>query len=281
MGRFPARGALVIALIGAISLPALAAETQTASTRGSFRYTLRIGAANYLFVGGHEFHGEVVCTWAEGDTLRIEGIPALPERLPPAAASESGDSNEVYGDVPYVRRLVSEGSTWNEAVDKYNHQRDEVDKTIWRVYWGARRQSGSRDVAAKAALDSLDRSLIDPSVEPTAGKSGIRLKWMGLPWTGEIGFGDGPPPTDSSVATPKGVSEKMARGFVQQLSAELGMRGPLMVEVLGSGQIILSGAHVQEALSQIRAALNGEATSGPLGDRELKAIVDARRGGAR
>ncbi len=242
--------------------------------------TIKIAPGNYLFVAGHEFHGEVVCTWAAGDTLRIEGIPVLPRRIPPFTLSETR-LEEIYGKVPYVLDLVQKGTTWHEAVDQYHQETRKVELTARRVYWRVRETSGSGKLASQAVLDSLDRSLIDPSVEPTAGYSEISFKWAGLPGTGSFLFGSTPPPPDSLRGRPWTLTEKRASEFLSTLAMDLGNDpGPVMI-VLAPGGLTLVGKAVEKALSQIEAAEKGESAKGPLHDKEMEAIIAVRRGEAK
>jgi hypothetical protein len=272
-----------------------------------FPYTVEIAPGNYLFVDGHEFHGEVVCTWEPGDSVRIEGIPVLPSRPVPRRERSEAELMEKYGDdafmlecigrgmtwkealrekelrrrhsgVPFVEKEVDKGATWHEAVNAYNREVDKVIDGVDMAYWEALVAGGSKTEAMQAALDSLDRSLLDPAAEVKASESGMSIQFEGRPGRISFFFPDKPPWEMPTLEELQRVTPKKAQGLARSLARTMkGYTGTWMVVISSQvGEMTFAGRAVSKALKQIEEGEKGRLTTGPLPERELKLILSVR-----
>jgi len=246
-----------------------------------FEYTLTIGPGNYLFIYGHEFHGDVICTLEPGDSLRIGGLPVLPRRLQQPKEISDDDVRAVFGKVPFMQERVREGETWQRAYYAYERRQVEMEQSANRAYLREMGRTGSRELAEKAALDSLDRSLLDPMSKPEVARGMLTVKLQGLGFRQSVPLGIEPDSTPQ-VKRPKVATPAKAREFLEQLSRSVGPEaGSGWMEVLTNGDLILAGKSVPKALKQIEEGEKGNITTGPLNPHELEGILAARRGGAK
>jgi hypothetical protein len=250
------------------------------SQSAEFRYTLTIAPGNYLFVYGHEFHGDVACTLEPGDSLRIGGLPVLPRRPEVAIEISEERMREVYGQVPFMQERVRQGDSWHQAYDAYDRRETEMVQSADRAYRGEMGRTGSPELAGKAALDSLDRSLLDPTSEPEVIRGTLRVKMQGLAFWTSFPLGIKPSSTPPAKQ-PEVVTPEKAMGFLRKISITLGPEaGSGWMEVLTGGDTILAGASVPKALKQIEEGEKGNLTTGPLNRKELEGILAVRRGAA-
>jgi hypothetical protein len=271
-----------------------------------FPYTLEIAPGNYLFVDGHEFHGEVVCTWEAGDSVRIEGIPVLPSRPAPRRERSESELMEKYGDDafmlervgegmtwsgalrekelwksyrsnPYISGRVDEGMTWDEAVGEYFRRLEETGDLANRAYWKVLEATGSKERAAAAALDSLDRTLLDPTFEPEVATTGMALRFVGQEEL-KMAFTYKPPWEMPTLEELQRVTPKKAQGLARSLALTLGRQEGTWMKVISSqvGKMTFAGRAVSKALKQIEEGEKGRLTTGPLPERELKLILSVR-----
>lgn len=267
-----------------------------------FPYEIEIAPQNVLFVDGYEFHGKVTCTWEPGDSLRIEGIPILPRRPRPRELYPSEERvqkkwanepfvrqcvekgmtwheavreyelSERYGQVPFVKQLVEQGRTWAAAVHEYNKRIEEITSASNRAYWKVLLSTGSKELAAQAALDSLERTFVDPSFEPKASAYGMVVKFQGYPVPHSIAFSEKPPWEMPSLEELQRVTRKKASDVARRLQRYLSQTGTQALMV-GSGHLELGGGVVEEAMRQIEEGRKGRLVEGPLDERELKLIL--------
>jgi hypothetical protein len=271
-----------------------------------FPYTVEIAPGNYLFVDGHEFHGEVVCTWEAGDSVRIEGIPVLPSRPVPRRERSESELMEKYGDdafmlervgegmmwkealrekelmqryrgVPFVEKEVDKGATWHEAVNAYNREVDKVIDGVDMAYWEALVAGGSKTEAMQAALDSLDRSLLDPAAEVKASESGMSIQFEGRPGRISFFFPDKPPWEMPTLEELQRVTPKKASYIIRSISSCTSQtRTACMQLVSRTAHISLYGGSVTKAVKQIAESKGGTISDGPIPEREMKRILSAR-----
>ena len=269
---------MFILLCAAVLLPGCGGDRNQSE---EVRYTLTIAPGNYLFIYGHEFHGDVVCTLQPGDSLRIGGLPVLPRRLPPPRVFSDTELREAFGRVPFVQQRLRDGDTWTEASETYWQRVMEMDRSAERVYRREVGRSVSREFAAKAALDSLDRSLVDPAVKPevTGGEITLSLEGLYGPHHIELGRAPSSAPTTKQ---PEAVAPEKTMKLLEGISGRLGggPKGVWMVVMTHSDRI-LSGAEVARALNQLEAEARGDSASGPLSPYELQGILAVRRGAAK
>jgi hypothetical protein len=241
--------------------------------------TIKIAPGNYLFVAGHEFHGEVACTWQEGDTLCIEGIPVLPPRPTPFVLSEER-SKELYAAIPYVQDLVKSGMSWQEAAHQYSEKVDAMARSVPRAYQNALEATGSKEAARQKALASLDRSLLDPSVEPEANAQELVVKLAGCPSKMHLGFGHDRA-GDATHGAAWRLTNARASSEVSSLAQSLGREGVPVVVVLLPGDDRLYGKDAQKALAQIEQAAKGQPAPGLLSEEQIQLILSAEQGRAK
>jgi hypothetical protein len=271
-----------------------------------FPHTIEIAPGNYLFVDGHEFHGEVVCTWEPGDSVRIEGIPVLPSRPMPRKEPSEAELMGKYGDDafmlervdggmtwkealrekelwksyrwnPYISERVDEGMTWDEAVGEYFRRMEETGDLANRAYWKVLEATGSKEKAAAAALDSLDRTVLDPSFEPRVATTGMALRFVGQEEL-QMAFTYKPPWEMPTLEELRKVTPKKARGLARSVARTLGRPKGTWMKVISSqvGEMTFAGRAVSKALKQIEEGEKGRLTTGPLPERELKLILSVR-----
>ncbi|HVP58626.1 MAG TPA: hypothetical protein VMU02_11055, partial [bacterium] len=174
--------AIPVAGLVLLSMSAAVADTgsPTQTEQLKFPYLLKIGAGNVLIVHGRQMSGSVTITWAAGDTVRINGVGVYPPpRVPPKQFSEQ-ELADVYGKVPLVRDIVKTGATWHVAVAKYNERREDLGLRMNMLYWAVMDSTGSHGAAARAVLDSVDRSLLTPGSEPRVSRSSLIVDWDGM-----------------------------------------------------------------------------------------------------
>ena len=232
-------------------------------TEIEFPYRFRMVPNHVLIVHGRHIEGEVELDWERGDSLRINGIAVIP--FPPSKRREFSEEElrRVYGEVPFVLELVEAGSTWTKAVEEYLH---EVDRTISRLerrYWAVRDSTGSHGKAMEAALEALDRSLLDPAVEPRSTGNGILLKWAGLRGEGIIDLRVRPV---EKVRKRKELSEAEAQHWAKMIIMRLEPvnSAPRVVVVSRKGVFFFDSKESREAIRQLEAAKRGIVTEGPL-----------------
>lgn len=271
--------AWIVCLLAAGAVTTLALDDSPDSTSSlEFPHRLRIAPGNVLFVHGHEFRDEIVFTWQEGDTLRIEGLPVLPPPSAPTSRLADDRLESLYGEVPYVQNLVAEGHSWRDAASAYNLRRGEFAKTLERVFWNALAVSGSESLAVKAVRDSMDWTIVSPSPEPKVTARGVGLAWKGMKYWYSIGFSDTPPdgpPTPGTTRYTEKYIKSIVRGISERLGGEIETR---WMEIISGGHTTLGGESVAEALRQIQEAENGRSIEGPLTERELLQILQVRGG---
>jgi len=270
------RSVVILLLVSAVFFLVMCGRDRNEGAE--FRGTLTIAPGNYLFIYGHEFHGDVVCALEPGDSVRVGGLPVYPRRLPPPRVFSEEELREVFDKVPFILDRVREGQTWNQASEAYWQRVGAMEQSAERAYRREVGSTGSHDRGVKAALDSLDWSLLDST--KVNGRE-ITLWKKGL--LGSSSFHvTAAPPARPSVKQPQVATPQKAREILQHLSRTVGpgARGVSM-EVLTHGDTILAGGAVAEALTQIEEAQSGNPASGPLSAYELEGILVAKRGVAK
>jgi hypothetical protein len=225
--------------------------------RAGLQYTLTIAPGNYLFIYGHEFHGDVACTLEPGDSLRIGGLPVLPRRADPPPVLSEEEIREVFDDVPFIQERVQQGETWARASEAYYERVAQMRESAKGVYSRELARTGSRELAMEAALDSLDRSLLDPTFELEVSGSQIKLRLEGLvvPRSYDLAA---PASSAPAAKSPRVATVPEAMEFLEGISGRLG--GDLtaaVMEVLMGGDTRLVGAAVARALKQIEEGEKG------------------------
>jgi len=295
---------VVVAILGMMAV-VLRGRCDEGKDEVEFPYTLEIAPGNYLFVDGHEFHGEVVCTWEVGDSVRIEGIPVLPSRPVPRKERSEAELMEKYGGDafmlervdegmtwkealrekelwtsyrwnPYIVERVEEGMTWEEAVSEYFRRMEETGDLANRAYWKVLEATGSKEKAAAAALDSLDRTLLDPTFEPRVSTTGMALRFMGQEELG-ISFTYKPPWEMPTLEERQRVTPKKASYIIRSISSCASQtRTACMQLVSRTAHISLYGGSVAKAVKQIAESKGGTISDGPIPEREMRRILSAR-----
>jgi len=246
------------------------------SQGAEFRYTLTIAPGNYLFIYGHKFEGDVVCTLEPGDSVRIGGLPVYPRRPAPPRVFSEEEVREAFGEVTFVQDRVREGETWRQASQAHSQRLLEMERSASRVYSRELGRTGSRALAVRAAVDSLDRSLLDPAFEVRVNGSIIEYRAQGLHGWYHLDLGrkaPSPPP----IRQPRVATSKKAKEICVGLSDRLGGTGGVWMDVLTDDETILAGEAVARALRQIEEAEKGNPASGPLSSKELNGILAVRR----
>ncbi len=145
-----------------------------------FPYTVAIAEGNHLFVMGHHFTGVVAFTWEPGDSVRVVGMAVYP--IPKAQPKQISEERleKLYGNVPFLKALVEQGSTWKEAAHLYSVRQTSLELDAMRMYFRKLESTGSPEAATRIVLDSLDRSIFDPDFE---------IEWAPKPlWQSGTGF---------------------------------------------------------------------------------------------
>jgi len=222
--------------------------------------------------------GEVVLDWEPGDSLRIDGIAVFPSPPSRPRVFTEEELEKVYGEVPYVLERVRAGSTWTEAIDEYHARVEEVEGRLRRRYWEVRDSTGSHGEAMDAALECLDRSLLDPAVEPRSTGTGILLKWAGLRGEGVIMGLDKRPvekPRGPRVLT-EAEAQHWARLIIRRL--EPVNETPMVVAISRKGVLFLHSADSREAIPQLEAAKRGVVKDGPLPEYVTEEVLEVYGG---
>lgn len=270
---------LILLVVGVVLVLPVIGSAQVEVPEVEFPYVLRIAEGNVLFVHGYEYRDSVTFTYESGDSLRIEGMAVMPS--PPFPSEPMSEENlaKTYASVPFIVERVEEGLTWREASEEWYRERTKIVSAMKQVYWDVLDSTGSHHGAKVAALEALDRTLLDPDKEPTVGRSIARI-----PWEGSLSeFVD-------MVRRPKGekrprypeVTRERAAGYaagtIKCLDGTYGV--PWVVVLERRGRTWLSGGEAEEALQQIEWAWRGDFTKGPLDETGLREIL-SRIGGER
>jgi hypothetical protein len=278
------RVVLIVALVvvaSGIGILVLRGRCDDGKELVEFPYVIKIAPKNILFVDGHEFHGEVLCTWEPGDSLRIEGIPVLPRRPPPIPGQPKRteeDFRRQYGEVPVVLELVEAGATWREAAKAYSRRIEKFVDDAKRAYWKVLEATGSEELAVQAVLDSVDRTLLDPSEEPRVFPSGMGFRLQGRRGGYSVAFGEKPPWEMPTLEEIQKVTHEKASEYTRGVARHLGNTRTACLEVPAAGLTVLGRGVVKRALRQIEEAEKGNMVDGPLPERELKLILMVREG---
>jgi hypothetical protein len=294
---------MVVLVVSVIGLVVLRGRCDDSKGLVEFPYVVRIAPQNVLFVDGHEFHGEVVCTWEPGDSLRIEGIPVLPRRVVRGEPTED-ELRQEFGRIPFVLECVdggmswgeavrenklrqqysgnrfivervSEGMSWDESVDEYYAGIEETGDSANRAYWKVLEATGSKEMAAQAALDSLDRRLLDPSFEPRVSTGGMVMRFLGQQEY-SMAFTDKPPWEIPTLEEIQRVTHEKASDFMRRVARHVGETRTACLEIPTAGRTAFGRDVVRRASRQIEEAEKGNMVEGPLPEEELKLILMVR-----
>ncbi len=248
-----------------------------------FPYTIKIAPENRLYIHGYEITGEAHCTWAPGDTMRINGLAVLPT---PRSGSgrkvlSEGTLESLYKDVPFIAGLVEAGSTWAAASRLHSEKKSQLCLEAGNRYWDVLERTGSDELAARVVLDSLESDLLDPDYQPTVRNRTLLWKVRGRP---EESFMMSERPDFEAATRGRGIpSERGARSqlttFARMLESE---RKLWVIVVRGSSETLLGGSNAEKALRQIEEALQtGRVPTGPLSQHSVEEILTRRGAGAR
>jgi hypothetical protein len=259
-------------------LPAASVEHKDAIR---FPYLLTIAPGNVLVVHGHVFRDSVLITREPGDSLRVEGLPIYP--LPPVprkVISEHGLA-KIYGRVDYVRELVDSGYTWWQATEKYFRKMGETVRSAQAVYKTVIDSTGSHEKAAQAAVDSFDRSLVEPGTEPVVTRTSVIVSWQGSVTEHIMSRrrrSDDRPVLEEIFG--KSTEEDIVRLKVRELATWLDgrRRGTYFVLKSPRGTSIYGGKTALKAIAQIEEAKRGNITDGPVDEREIRRVIGVQDG---
>jgi len=129
----------------------------------------------------------------------------------------------------------------------------------------------------EAALEALDRSLLDPAVEPRSTGNGILLKWAGLRGEGIIDLRVRPV---EKVRKRKELSAAEAQHWAKMIIMRLEPvnETPMVVAISRGGASFLDSEASREAIRQLEAAKRGIVTEGPLSDATIREILEVYGG---
>jgi len=246
-----------------------------------FPYTIKIAPENRLYVHGHEITGEAVCTWAPGDTMRINGLAVLPTPRSPEKVIPEERLEEVYKGVPFVRLLVEGGSTWAEAVEAFSEKIDQLYLEAGNRYWDVLERTGSDELAVEAVLDSLDHALLDPESEPRVVNRRLMLDYTGL---GREAFDMRTRPDFTRWRTVSRIaSEAEARAKLTLWAANLcSVKKPWVVIIRSGGETLVGGEdQARAARKEIDRALETGVVEPEMLSKQALEEILSRRGGER
>jgi len=246
-----------------------------------FPYTFKVSDEDYLFIHGQRIWGEVVCTWSEGEPLRMNGLQILPAPESDEGTPDPEHLDKLYREVPFVAALIdSEGVKSAEAWRRYEKRLSESTEAIWGAYWATYDSTGSESRArseAEAAVEALGGGLFD-SESPVRWANGC----MEIPRFGrrapllltEKWMKSGPmkrlPPN------PAPDYDKAAH-TVTSIEELLGTPGPSLyyIRSIGGSGGISHGPDVDKALDQIRNSTVENPRPGWFDEFGLKEILRA------
>ena len=247
------------------------------ATKIEFPYRFRMVPNHVLIVHGRHIEGDVELDWEPGDSLRINGVAVIP--FPPSKPREYSEEElrRVYGEVPFVLERVRAGSTWAKAVEEHDRRVDKVVSRVRRRYWAVRDSTGSHGKAMRAALASLDRSLLDPEVEPRSTGNGILLKWDGLLAEGIVEIGNRP---GSKPRGRKELSEAEAQLWAKLIIRRLAPENetPMVVAISRKGVFFFDSEDSRKAIRQLEEARRGVISEGPLPEYVMEEILEVYGG---
>jgi hypothetical protein len=181
-----------------------------------------------------------------------------------------------YRSNPYISGRVDEGMTWDEAVGEYFRRLEETGDLANRAYWKVLEATGSKERAAAAALDSLDRTLLDPTFEPEVATTGMALRFVGQEEL-KMAFTYKPPWEMPTLEELQRVTPKKASYIIRSISSCTSQtRTACMQLVSRTAHISLYGGSVTKAVKQIAESKGGTISDGPIPEREMKRILSAR-----
>jgi len=248
------------------------------ATKIEFPYRFRMVPNHVLIVQGRHIEGDVELDWEPGDSLRIDGVAVIP--FPPSKPREYSEEElrRVYGEVPFVLERVRAGSTWAVAVKEYNDTRTRIVGRVRRRYWAVRDSTGSHGKAMRAALASLDRSLLDPEVEPRSTGNGILLKWAGLPGSEIIMHVNKRP--QPKPRGRKELSEAEAQHWAKLIIRRLAPENetPMVVAISRKGVFFFDSEDSRKAIRQLEEARRGVISEGPLPEYVMEEILEVYGG---
>ena len=134
-----------------------------------FSETLGLGSSD-LWVGGHEILGPTVtCTW-DGSSMNFNGVGDVLFYIPNPEPDEfETQLKRTYGEVPIVRKQLTEGKTIHESVDRFMAEK-------YNLWTAARERFLAEGVPT--AVSHLRASPLVSYV--AASRSSIRIEYVGL-----------------------------------------------------------------------------------------------------